>query len=385
MASVELVGVEKRYGDVEVVRSLSLAVADGELLVLVGRSGCGKSTCLRMIAGLEEVTQGEVRIGGQVVNDRSPKDRDIAMVFQSYALYPHMTVRENLAFGLVLRRMPAAEIDARVTEVARMLDLGDLLERRPRALSGGQRQRVAMGRAIARHPQVFLFDEPLSNLDAALRVQMRAELGALHRRLGTTMVYVTHDQVEAMTLATRIAVLDGGRLQQVAAPLDLFHRPANRFVAGFIGSPSMNFLDGEVADDAGPVVAGTGGGLADGSTFHAAGIRIPLGARFPAGRTTLGIRPHDLVEGSRLRGEVVALEPMGWEAFAHVRTEAGTIVARLEGRRAAEARIGDRVGFDPVPDRIHLFGRDGAAMAPNAGANGVARTAEPPRQWKMEN
>src|SRR5688572_7800805 len=247
MAFLELDRIEKKYGDVPVVRGVSIAIEEGEFLVLVGRSGCGKSTCLRMIAGLEEITSGEIRIAGTRVNETKPSDRDIGMVFQSYALYPHMTVRENIAFGLSLRKMPKPEIAARVDEVAKILELGSLLDRRPKELSGGQRQRVAMGRAIARRPRVFLFDEPLSNLDAALRVQMRAELGALHKKLGATMVYVTHDQVEAMTLATRIAVLEGGVLQQVAAPLDLYRRPANKFVAGFIGSPAMNLLEGAIS------------------------------------------------------------------------------------------------------------------------------------------
>jgi multiple sugar transport system ATP-binding protein len=247
MASVELTGIHKTYeGDVHVVKGIDLTIEDGEFLVLVGPSGCGKSTTLRMIAGLESISEGELKIGDRRVNDVAPKDRDIGMVFQSYALYPHMTVRENIAFGLVLRKMPKAEIDARVEEVAATLQLSELLNRRPGKLSGGQRQRVAMGRALARSPQVFLFDEPLSNLDAALRVEMRTELAGLHRRLGTTMVYVTHDQVEAMTLATRIAVLHEGVLQQVGSPLDLYQKPANTFVAGFIGSPSMNLIEGEL-------------------------------------------------------------------------------------------------------------------------------------------
>src|SRR5688572_29709557 len=240
MAEVILKDVSKRYGDVSVIEVLNLKVEDREFLVLVGPSGCGKSTALRMIAGLEEITAGSILIGGRVVNDLPPKDRDVAMVFQSYALYPHMSVYENMAFGLSLRKVEPAEMKRRVEEAARILEIGHLLQRRPKDLSGGQRQRVAIGRAIVRQPKVFLFDEPLSNLDAALRVQMRAELQALHRRLGATMVYVTHDQVEAMMLATQIAVLEGGRLRQVGAPLELYHRPADRFVAGFIGSPGMN-------------------------------------------------------------------------------------------------------------------------------------------------
>ncbi|MEL7372417.1 MAG: sn-glycerol-3-phosphate ABC transporter ATP-binding protein UgpC, partial [Myxococcota bacterium] len=243
MASLQLENVYKRYGDVEVVKNVNLDIEDGDFVVLVGPSGCGKSTTLRMIAGLEEITEGTMRIGDDVVNKLSPRDRDVAMVFQSYALYPHMTVRDNISFGLKLRKMPKEEIDSRVNDAARILGLDDLLERKPKQLSGGQRQRVAMGRSIVRQPAVFLFDEPLSNLDAKLRVQMRAEIAQLHQRLGTTTVYVTHDQVEAMTLAKHIVVMNKGVVQQVGAPLELYRDPANTFVAGFIGSPSMNFFD----------------------------------------------------------------------------------------------------------------------------------------------
>jgi multiple sugar transport system ATP-binding protein len=360
MASVELIGVEKSFGDVKVVRGVSLSITHGEFLVLVGRSGCGKSTCLRMIAGLEEPTGGEIRIDGRRVNEVPPKDRDIGMVFQSYALYPHMTVRKNIAFGLELRKMPVPEIDTRVREVADILELGSLLERKPKELSGGQRQRVAMGRAIARRPRVFLFDEPLSNLDAALRVQMRAELASLHRTLGATMVYVTHDQVEAMTLADRIAVLEGGVLQQVAPPLELYHRPANRFVAGFIGSPAMNFLEGTV----GP------------KGFTTNGLSIPLDA--PHGLATLGIRPHDLVPvaSGALAGEVTVVEPMGWESFAHVTTPAGPVVARLEGRDAAALKIGSRLALDVDPSRIHLFDAHGVAVRHPAAGDAMVRAAK---------
>ncbi len=279
MANVTLAGVEKSFGATRILQGIELDIRDGELLVLVGPSGCGKSTLLRCIAGLEDVTGGEVRIGGRDVTRLAPRERDVAMVFQSYALYPHMTVRENLAFGLKLRGAPPQDIDARVRDAAAMLELEALLERRPAQLSGGQRQRVAMGRAVVRSPKVFLFDEPLSNLDAALRVQMRAELLKLHRRLGTTTVYVTHDQVEAMTLAHRIAVLRGGELQQVGPAMELYARPANKFVAGFIGSPPMNFFAGEVQD----------GELAG------AGFRVPLPAPIAAGtRAVLGVRPNDV-------------------------------------------------------------------------------------------
>src|SRR6202142_1304994 len=247
MADVTLRKVIKRYDEVEAVRGIDLDIVDHEFVVLVGPSGCGKSTTLRMIAGLEDITDGDIMIGGDVVNDVPPKDRDIAMVFQNYALYPHMTVAENMSFGLRLKRYPKAEIKTRIDEAARMLDIVELVDRKPKQLSGGQRQRVAMGRAIVRNPQVFLFDEPLSNLDAKLRVQMRAEIKELHQRLKTTTVYVTHDQIEAMTMADRIVVMNAGNVEQIGAPLELYDYPLNLFVAGFIGSPAMNFLNGKLA------------------------------------------------------------------------------------------------------------------------------------------
>ena len=254
MASVTLAGVSKGFGlESPAVRDLSLDVADGEFLVLVGPSGCGKSTTLRLVAGLEEPNKGEIFIGGELVNDVSPKDRDVAMVFQNYALYPHMTVFRNMAFGLLLRRYPKEEIRRRVGEAARILNITSLLDRKPKALSGGERQRVAVGRAIVRKPKVFLFDEPLSNLDAKLRVQMRNEISLLHKRLQTTMIYVTHDQMEAMTMGQRIAVMQEGRLLQVDAPLSLYRRPRTLFVAGFIGSPSMNFFPGDLSDEDGRI------------------------------------------------------------------------------------------------------------------------------------
>ncbi|MER2559464.1 MAG: ABC transporter ATP-binding protein, partial [Myxococcaceae bacterium] len=243
MSGLRLVGIKKSYGDNPVVKGVDLEVAPGEFLVMVGPSGCGKTTLLRVIAGLEQVDSGQVVMDGQDLTNVPPRDRDVGMVFQSYALYPHMTVRENLAFGLELRKVPRADIDTRVAEAAKMLELSHLLDRKPKALSGGQRQRVAMGRVIVRRPRLFLFDEPLSNLDTALRVQMRGELARLHRQLGVTMIYVTHDQVEAMTLATRVAVFNKGILQQLGPPLELYHRPQNTFVATFLGSPSMNLLD----------------------------------------------------------------------------------------------------------------------------------------------
>src|ERR1700735_1980790 len=251
MADVTLRKVIKRYDDVEAVRGIDLDIADHEFVVLVGPSGCGKSTTLRMIAGLEDITGGEIMIGGDVVNDVPPKDRDIAMVFQNYALYPHMTVAENMSFGLRLKRYPKAEIKTRIDEAARMLDIAELVDRKPKQLSGGQRQRVAMGRAIVRNPKVFLFDEPLSNLDAKLRVQMRIEIKKVHQKVRTTTVYVTHDQVEAMTLADRVVVMNHGRIEQIGTPNDLYHNPATRFVAGFIGSPAMNFVPCRLEDVAG--------------------------------------------------------------------------------------------------------------------------------------
>ena len=251
MADVTLRKVVKRYDEVEAVRGIDLDIADHEFVVLVGPSGCGKSTTLRMIAGLEDITDGDIMIGGDVVNDVPPKDRDIAMVFQNYALYPHMTVAENMSFGLRLKRFPKAEIKTRVDEAARMLDIAELVDRKPKQLSGGQRQRVAMGRAIVRHPKVFLFDEPLSNLDAKLRVQMRIEIKKVHQKVRTTTVYVTHDQVEAMTLADRVVVMNHGRIEQIGTPNELYHKPATRFVAGFIGSPAMNFIPCRLEDVSG--------------------------------------------------------------------------------------------------------------------------------------
>jgi len=355
VASVELLDVHKQFGETPVVRGVSLAIEPGEFLVLVGRSGCGKSTCLRMVAGLEEASSGEIRIGGRRVNELPPKERDVGMVFQSYALYPHMTVRENIAFGLKLRKLPAADIATRVDEVAKMLELDGLLARFPRELSGGQRQRVAMGRAIARRPRVFLFDEPLSNLDAALRVQMRSELAGLHRRLGATMVYVTHDQVEAMTLATRIAVLEAGVLQQVDRPLELFHKPANRFVAGFIGSPAMNLIDGTVSVEGGAASFRSSTG-----SLRCALRSAPAGVA--AGeKVTLGVRPNDVSAAKDVPGLVEAVEPMGWEAYAHIRHDAGKLVVRLEGA-AAGVRVGEAIHFGIDPARVHLFAADGRAV-----------------------
>jgi multiple sugar transport system ATP-binding protein len=325
MARILFDGVHKSYGATPVLHRVDLEVADGEFLVLVGPSGCGKSTLLRCIAGLESLSGGRLLIGDRVVNDVAPRDRDVAMVFQSYALYPHMTVRENMAFALELRRMPREEVARRVDDAAALLGLGPLLDRLPRALSGGQRQRVAMGRAIVRTPQVFLFDEPLSNLDAALRSQIRVEIKKLHQRFGTTMVYVTHDQVEALTLADRIAVLNGGHVQQVGSPATLFDEPANRFVAGFIGSPSMSFLERLL-----PGVV--------------AGVR-PHAVRLGAG-------PH--------RGVVEVVETMGFESFVHIDLGGESLVARVEGQPPPPGPI--QLGFD----RLYRFHPSSGARLPDA-------------------
>jgi multiple sugar transport system ATP-binding protein len=352
MATVTFDHVTKRFGaDVLAVNDLSLEIADGEFLVLVGPSGCGKTTALRCVAGLETITEGELRIGDRVVNDVAPKDRDIAMVFQSYALYPHMSVFDNLAFGLKLRKLPRAEIDERVRRAADILGLDKLLDRKPRALSGGQRQRVALGRAIVREPQVFLMDEPLSNLDAKLRVQTRAEILRLHQRLGTTIVYVTHDQVEAMTMGDRIAVMRDGVLQQVGTPEELYRSPVNVFVAGFIGSPAMNILPAVVED----------GALRLGSHRLAVppAARDALSGR-PAGTDLLvGFRPEHLDLGSppndaiRLPAEVEVVEFLGDEELLHARVGEHEVIAVVSADY--RVKLGDRVEFSLAPDRLHVF------------------------------
>ena len=309
MAKVTLKNVVKRYGSVPVVNDLSIEIQDKEFAVLVGSSGCGKSTALRMIAGLETITSGEICIGDTLVNDLAPKDRDIAMVFQNYALYPHMNVRENMGFGLKIRQFSDAEIDARVQEAADILGLGELLDRKPKELSGGQRQRVAVGRAIVRKPKVFLFDEPLSNLDAKLRVAMRAEISKLHRRLGATMIYVTHDQVEAMTMADRIFIMNQGVVQQSGAPMEVYAQPVNRFVAGFIGSPAMNFVPAAVVE--GGIQFGNTVGLVDAETMkNAKGHSV-----------TVGVRPEDLVitKGKGLEVEIDVVEELGADGYLYGR------------------------------------------------------------------
>jgi multiple sugar transport system ATP-binding protein len=332
MAQVSVRKVVKAYETYQAVHGIDLEIADEEFVVLVGPSGCGKSTTLRMIAGLEEITSGEIWIGGDIVNDVPPRDRDIAMVFQNYALYPHMTVFDNMAFGLKLRKFPKDQIKSRVQDAAKILDIVPLLERRPKALSGGQRQRVAMGRAIVRNPRVFLFDEPLSNLDAKLRVQMRTEIKKVHQTVRTTTVYVTHDQVEAMTLADRVVVMNAGRIEQVGPPQELYHNPASRFVAGFIGSPAMNFMKAQVFDDGGLKVK-----IATGEVLAIPPQRFNRYAAFNGRPMTLGIRPEHLTEThdvekpgvQRMNANVDVVEPMGMETLVHFYVDGEPITARI--------------------------------------------------------
>jgi multiple sugar transport system ATP-binding protein len=406
MAQIKLEHITKRYPDgFEAVRDMSLAIEDGEFVILVGPSGCGKSTALRMVAGLEDITEGELRIGDQVVNDRAPKDRDIAMVFQNYALYPHMTVRENMGFALKLRGAPKEEIDRKVVEAARILDLEPHLDRKPSQLSGGQRQRVAMGRAIVRDPAAFLMDEPLSNLDAKLRVQMRTEVSRIQQRLGTTTIYVTHDQTEAMTLGDRVAVMRSGALQQVGSPMELYNNPLNLFVAGFIGSPAMNFMPATVQGDTVKLPIGD--------------VRLPQDLREKVGRAEgkqliAGIRPENFEDaslvgeardrGSTFNAKIEVLESMGAEVYAHFTVasdqqiesqelrelaedvgggevpmagEEGRIVARLDP--ASNVRVGQESELWVDATRLHLFdpedGRsltaDGAGPAAVGGGQGA--------------
>ena len=355
MATLEIRDVRKSFGAVEVVRGVSIDIADGEFVVLVGPSGCGKSTLLRMIAGLETVSAGEIRIGTRIVNDVPPKARDIAMVFQNYALYPHMTVADNMSFGLRLKHTPPDEIADRVDRAARILGLEKLLGRLPRQLSGGQRQRVAMGRAIVRDPQVFLFDEPLSNLDAKLRVQMRTEIKELHQRLETTIVYVTHDQIEAMTMADKIVVLHDGIVEQIGAPLELYDRPRNLFVAGFIGSPAMNFLEGRLRGENGTrvFVCENGASIAIG----------PRAADSDGRPVTLGIRPeHFVLDDERgAPAEVVVVEPTGSETQVFAHYMGREIVALFRDR--IDAKPGAIIKLSALPERVHLFeSASGAAL-----------------------
>lgn len=359
MADVALENISKYFDSVEVVHEISLEVSDGEFVVFVGPSGCGKSTLLRMIAGLEEVTCGTIKIDGQVVNDLPPAKREIAMVFQSYALYPHKTVRQNIGFGLRMAKLDKATIEKKVLETARLLELEDLLDRKPRQLSGGQRQRIAIGRAIVRNPRLFLFDEPLSNLDAALRGQMRIEIARLHQSLGTTMVYVTHDQVEAMTLADKIVVLNKGRIEQIGTPLELYTRPANLFVAGFIGSPKMNFIEGEVHSTHASLASIS---LATNGTFD-----YPLcgNKRVDGGEAiTAGIRPEDLslgTDGITFEGQAQVVEHLGAETHVIVAlANGGTLTASVNRRAVVD--VGDQLSLCVPIDCVHLFNGDGIAI-----------------------
>jgi multiple sugar transport system ATP-binding protein len=358
MADVSLRNVVKRYDDVEAVRGIDLEISDHEFVVLVGPSGCGKSTTLRMIAGLEDISDGDIMIGGDVVNDVPPKDRDIAMVFQNYALYPHMTVAENMSFGLRLKHYPKAEIRSRVAEAARMLDIADLIDRKPKQLSGGQRQRVAMGRAIVRNPKVFLFDEPLSNLDAKLRVQMRIEIKRVHQKVRTTTVYVTHDQVEAMTLADRVVVMNKGRIEQIGTPNELYHNPATRFVAGFIGSPAMNFIPCRLEDTDGTLNVR----LTDRLAFP---LPPAHAARYRAVPWTegllLGIRPEHVTEAKPHREIGVeafdavldVTEPMGMETLVYFGLDGTQVCGRVNP--AAGARDGAPLRLAIDLNHAHLL------------------------------
>jgi multiple sugar transport system ATP-binding protein len=349
MANVEIQGVEKYFGAAHIIRGVDIAIEDGQFCVLVGPSGCGKSTLLRMIAGLEEISRGEVRIAGRVVNGLTPKERDIAMVFQNYALYPHMTVRDNMAFSLMLAKQPKAVADERVRKAADILGLGALLDRYPRQLSGGQRQRVAMGRCIVRDPQVFLFDEPLSNLDAKLRVQMRTEIKELHQRLKTTSIYVTHDQIEAMTMADQIVVMRDGIVEQTGSPLDLYDHPANQFVAGFIGSPAMNFLPGVLRRANGSAHVDLGNGHTLPAPVH--------GSDAADGQKVIyGTRPEhmELASGEEgVAGEVVVVEPTG--ADTQVFTKLAGVEVTSVFRERHTFRPGDLIRLRPDPTRAHLF------------------------------
>lgn len=363
MASVTYRNVHKSFGNTVVITDMNLEIEDKEFLVFVGPSGCGKSTSLRMLAGLEEVTAGEIMIGDRVVNNVAPKDRDVAMVFQSYALYPHMTVYDNMAFGLRLRKTPKQEIDRRVNEAARSLGLIEedkginLLDRRPRQLSGGQRQRVAVGRAIVREPAVFLLDEPLSNLDAKLRVQSRAEIAKLHQRLQTTFIYVTHDQVEAMTMGTRICVLNEGIIQQVDTPQALYSNPANIFVAGFIGSPAMNFFDATLSANGDGLTVDSGAISINIDAAHSAAFRSYVGKE-----VILGIRPEDIhdarfqpsgITPSMLEATVDVVEQMGNEVVVYLTEKGASFVSRMDPR--CDAELGERLTIAVAIDNIHIF------------------------------
>ncbi|MEW5816300.1 MAG: sn-glycerol-3-phosphate ABC transporter ATP-binding protein UgpC [Spirochaetota bacterium] len=355
MATVEMKNLTKIYeGGVKAVDQANITVNDQEFVVLVGPSGCGKTTTLRMVAGLEDITEGELLIDGELKNDVPPKDRDIAMVFQNYALYPHMTVYDNMAFGLKIRKYPRKDIEARVKEAAQILDIEELLDRKPKALSGGQRQRVAVGRAIVRKPKVFLFDEPLSNLDAKLRVQMRAEISALHNRLRATMIYVTHDQVEAMTMADKIVVMKGGIIQQIGNPLTLYNKPVNRFVAGFIGSPPMNFISVNIKEENGKIWAEEGE-----FTLEMVGKHIETLKPYIGKEIILGIRPEDLYYqekpdvGKDIRTEVMVVEPLGAEIHLYINTKKHSMIARVAPTH--QFKVGDEAHFKANMERIIFF------------------------------
>lgn len=358
MANVRYDHVTKQFSEtVKAVNDLTLDIKDKEFLVLVGPSGCGKTTALRLLAGLEDISSGTISIGDRVVNDVAPKDRDIAMVFQSYALYPHMSVYDNMAFGLKLRKMSKTDIDKRVKEAAGILGIEKLLDRKPKQLSGGQRQRVAVGRAIVREPKVFLFDEPLSNLDAKLRVETRAGISKLHQRLGTTFIYVTHDQVEALTMATRIAVMKDGVLQQIGAPGDLYDHPTNMFVAGFIGSPSMNFFDATVKGSNGSTVFDTGTFQLPVPSDTADALRKRNDEKY-----VIGIRPEDIydsayqapgITSAQVPAKVDIVEPMGSEIYLNLLSGDKTFVARVDPR--SSARAGNQVGLTMDVNKVHIF------------------------------
>jgi len=356
MATVQLQNAKKRFGDVDVIKGVSLGIEDREFVVFVGPSGCGKSTLLRLIAGLEEFTSGDLFIDGARMNDVAPARRGLAMVFQSYALYPHMSVADNMAFALRLAGASKEERDRKVHDAARILQLEPLLQRKPKELSGGQRQRVAIGRAIVRNPKVFLFDEPLSNLDAALRVQMRVELTRLHEELKATMIYVTHDQVEAMTMADKIVVLQGGIVEQVGSPLELYHHPRNLFVAGFIGSPKMNFIPSTVAAvrPESATVALPGGGTVE--------VPVQGGSLREGAKVTLGVRPEQITVGAdgALRGEVLVAERLGGTTFLHVKPEGGGFLT-VEVDGESPVRMHDQVGLGFAREHCHLFDEAGTA------------------------
>ena len=365
MADVKLLGVGKSFGETRILKHVDLDIRDGEFVVFVGPSGCGKSTLLRLIAGLEDITSGELRIGGRLVNDVPPAERGIAMVFQSYALYPHMNLYDNMAFGLQLNKMPKAEVDRLVHNAAKILGIEHLLDRKPKDLSGGQRQRVAIGRAIVRKPDVFLFDEPLSNLDTALRVRMRYEFAKLHKDLKTTMIYVTHDQVEAMTLANRIVVLSAGQIEQVGSPLELYEQPDNLFVAGFIGSPGMNFIAAELvsADAALATVK-----LQDGALIQCA---VNASAGKPGDKVTLGVRPEHITRNAgtnRLNAKVTFVESLGSVTYAYCAFAgvAEDLTCELDG--VVRVQAGDSLSLRVAPERCYLFDADGRAYKRNAEA-----------------